>query len=206
MVNAMVTPKKEYTSHCPQRNQYPLHFISFPLDLDHFFLFLRYFSFFTSWPVVCTTHSFQPKRTQVVFIELEEMPSNRSSGLDFSDGRPPNRTLDQHPDLKLNEGSTHLQRNKTERRRLQGLQRSLTVTSMTGSGDSKNHSWMERFNLWMINEGGRQLFFGVWIFLHLLVAVFGFIHYQVKDNLNNARATFGITFGALPVHSPPFTC
>ncbi|KAF5325318.1 hypothetical protein D9619_009796 [Psilocybe cf. subviscida] len=122
------------------------------------------------------------------------MPSNRSSGLDFSDGRPPNRTLDQHPDLKLNEGSLHLQRNKTERRRLQGLQRSLTVTSMTGSGDSKDRSFMERFNLWMINEGGRQLFFAVWIFLHLLVAVFGFFHYQLKDNLNNARKTFGITF------------
>ncbi|PFH48925.1 hypothetical protein AMATHDRAFT_148777 [Amanita thiersii Skay4041] len=46
----------------------------------------------------------------------------------------------------------------------------------------------------MINEGGRQLFFGVWVFLHLIVAVLGFAHYQIKDNLNTARATFGITF------------
>jgi NADPH oxidase len=46
----------------------------------------------------------------------------------------------------------------------------------------------------MINEGGRQLFFGVWIFLHLLVAVFGFLNYQLKDNLVDARATFGVTF------------
>jgi len=46
----------------------------------------------------------------------------------------------------------------------------------------------------MINEGGRQLFFGVWIFLHLLVAVFGFLNYQLKDNSVLARAAFGITF------------
>jgi NADPH oxidase len=54
---------------------------------------------------------------------------------------------------------------------------------------------MRKFDLWMINEGGRQVFFGVWIFLHLLVAAFGFFHYQVKDNLTQARATFGVTFG-----------
>ena len=47
----------------------------------------------------------------------------------------------------------------------------------------------------MINEGGRQLFFGVWIFLHMLVAVLGWMHYSLKDNLVTARATFGITFG-----------
>lgn len=51
-----------------------------------------------------------------------------------------------------------------------------------------------RLKLWMINEGGRQLFFGVFILLHLLVGVLGYIHYQVKDNLNNARKTFGAGF------------
>lgn len=89
---------------------------------------------------------------------------------------------------------------------MQGLQRSLTVTSMTGRGDSKDRSFSEKFNLWMINEGGRQLFFGVWVLLHLLVAVFGFIHYSLKDNLNNARKTFGITFGASLFLSTPSTC
>ncbi|EDR10316.1 NADPH oxidase B [Laccaria bicolor S238N-H82] len=52
----------------------------------------------------------------------------------------------------------------------------------------------EKFSIWMINEGGRQLFFGTWIFLHLLVAVFGFMNYQLKDNLVDARALFGVTF------------
>jgi hypothetical protein len=31
---------------------------------------------------------------------------------------------------------------------------------------------------------------------HLLVAVFGFLNYDLKDNLTDARATFGITYGA----------
>jgi len=48
----------------------------------------------------------------------------------------------------------------------------------------------------MINEGGRHLFFAVWILLHILVAAFGFFNYELKDNLVNARATFGITYRA----------
>ena len=57
----------------------------------------------------------------------------------------------------------------------------------------------------MINEGGKQLFFGVYIFLHLLVAVFGFMHYQLKDNAEGARAVFGITFreSLVPLLSVP---
>jgi len=119
------------------------------------------------------------------------MASKHSSGLDFSD----RGTLDQHPDMSnnyLGRAPSHLQRNKTERRRLQGLQRSLSnsVTKVP----FKPQGWRQKWNLWMINEGSRQIFFGVWIFLHLLVAVFGFINYQLKDNSVNARATFGVTF------------
>ncbi|KAF5313418.1 hypothetical protein D9611_008566 [Ephemerocybe angulata] len=122
-----------------------------------------------------------------------------ASGLDFSDGKltGPTATLAAHPDLAGNKTLTnepsHLQRNKTERRRLQGLQRSNTTTSVTKSAPG-TRGWKSRFDVWMINEGGKQLFFGVWIFLHLLVAVFGFLHYQLKDNSQGARDTFGITF------------
>lgn len=126
----------------------------------------------------------------------------RSSGFDFSDGRMsgPNATLAQHPDLADNailNGSKqpgHLQRNKTERRRLQGLQRSDTSAASKGGPPRPARGWRQRFDVWMINEGGRQLFFGVWILLHLLVAIFGFMHYQLKDNAEGARAVFGITF------------
>jgi NADPH oxidase len=125
--------------------------------------------------------------------------SYRSSGLDFSDGRltGPVATLAAHPDLAdyktLTSQPSHLQRNKTERRRLQGLQRTLTTSSAT-KGAPEQKGWKDRFDVWMINEGGKQLFFGVYIFLHLLVAVFGFMHYQLKDSSQGARDTFGFTF------------
>jgi len=131
------------------------------------------------------------------------MSLKRNSGLDFSDGTVPNQTFEQHPDLgeKARPHEVHLQRNKTERRRLQGLQRTLTTTSATKARDHPM-SWKDKFDVWMINEGGRQLFFGVYILLHLLVAIFGFIHYQLKDNSEGARATFGFTFRAFMLLLP----
>ena len=128
------------------------------------------------------------------------MPKKRSSGLDFADRRPSNtnNTFEHHPDLAYNQdnGSVHLQRNLSERKRLQGLQRTLTnVSSFTAPRTQR--TFKEKFNVWLINEGGRQIFFGSWIFLHLLVVVFGFLNYQLSDDLVDARATFGITYRAL---------
>lgn len=121
--------------------------------------------------------------------------SRRSSGLDFSDANNPQEHLrEQHPDLAdSNVSGAALQRNRTERRRLQGMQKTQANTVNTST---EPKTFLATLNIWLINEGGRQLFFGVWIFLHLLVAVFGFINYQLKDNLVTARAAFGITFCA----------
>lgn len=103
-----------------------------------------------------------------------------------------------HPDLPVGGNQVHLQRNKTERVRLQGLQRTLSATSKgsvpSNSKAAMKNTFLNRWRHWMINEGGRQLFFGIFILLHLLVGVMGYIHYQVKDNLNQARATFGAGF------------
>lgn len=120
----------------------------------------------------------------------------RSSGLDFSDGKVP--ALEQHPDVALNGNQpSHLQRNKTERRRLQGLQR-VNSTAAAKATAYTPQTWKEKWDRWMINEGGRRLFFFVWIFLHVLVAVLGAMHYSLKDNLVGSRATFGETFGECP--------
>ena len=117
----------------------------------------------------------------------------RSSGLDFSDRGGP--ALDMHPDIVLSAGNPNLQRNKTERNRLQGLMRSTTLTGPPAATDTKAMSWKEKWDLWMINEGGRRLFFFTWVFLHLLVFAFGWVHYDLKDNLVTARSIFGVTFG-----------
>ncbi|KAJ7586196.1 NADPH oxidase B [Mycena floridula] len=46
----------------------------------------------------------------------------------------------------------------------------------------------------MINEGARRIFFTLFILFHLLVGLFGFFHYQMKDNLTNSRKMFGLGF------------
>ena len=121
-------------------------------------------------------------------------PVRRSSGYHFADSQGILPYLqEQHPDLTIaNVNGSALQRNKTERRRLQGLQRTRSNLSVTARVEPK--TMQDVFNVWLINEGGRQLFFGVWVFLHLLVAVLGFINYEFKDNSENARALFGVTF------------
>jgi len=113
----------------------------------------------------------------------------RSSGFDFVD-RTVVVTPDIHPDLP----PTTLQRNKSERFRLQGLMRTDTLTSITPSRREKSSDFITRWQAWMVNEGGRRLFFGVFIFLHIIVAVFGTMHYGFKSNLSGARKTFGPTY------------
>lgn len=113
----------------------------------------------------------------------------RSSGFDFRD-----RTTvapDIHPDLP----PTTLQRNKTERFRLQGLMRSDTVSEKSQSTAQKAKNMAERWQAWMVNEGGRRIFFGLFLMLHILVGVLGTLHYGLKSNLSGARHTFGSTFG-----------
>lgn len=51
----------------------------------------------------------------------------------------------------------------------------------------------QKFDRWMVNEGYRRIFVGVFVLLHLFVFGFGFIHYTLKDNLVGPRALFGIT-------------
>ncbi|KAI9437961.1 NADPH oxidase [Lactarius indigo] len=122
------------------------------------------------------------------------MAPNRDDDFDFSDGRQ--SQFEEHPDLKIDADGlqpAHLQRNKTERRRLQGLQRSTTTTSRVVR-PYEPKTFAEKWRHWMINEGGKRLFFFVWVFLHLLVVALGILHYGLKDNLTTARATFGITF------------
>ncbi|KIY70242.1 NADPH oxidase [Cylindrobasidium torrendii FP15055 ss-10] len=118
----------------------------------------------------------------------------RSSGFDFLDrGGKGWVNLQEHPDMNPDKGNTptYLQRNKTERNRLQGLQRSLTVAAPKVAAP---RGWQQRYEVWMINDGGRHMFFGLFIFLHMLVFALGFMHYQLKDSSSKARAAFGVTF------------
>jgi len=46
--------------------------------------------------------------------------------------------------------------------------------------------------------GRTRLFIVVWMMLHLIGFAFAMVNYGLKDNLNNARSTFGFSYGSLP--------
>jgi hypothetical protein len=121
------------------------------------------------------------------------MSGRRSSGLDFSDRRD---ALDAHPDVALLRApSSSLQRNKSERRRLQGVMRTTTpVDGQTLPSQMKDSSIMERYHTWLINGGRAKVIFGFYIFLHVLVWTFGFLHYQLKDIFTSTRSILGVGF------------
>ncbi|KAF7377911.1 FAD-binding FR-type domain-containing protein [Mycena sanguinolenta] len=118
------------------------------------------------------------------------MASKRSSGLDFSDG---NSALKEHAisDVPI---TAFDQRNKAERARIQGIQTTTAPKGRVRHDPTRPKKLGEKISLWLINEGRQRIFFAVFILLHLVVAALGFVHYGLKDNLNNARKTFGITF------------
>ena len=125
------------------------------------------------------------------------MSGRRSSGLDFSDRRDALDALDAHPDIVLQRGpSASLQRNKTERRRLQGVMRTTAaVEGQTLPSQMKDTKIMERYQTWLINGGRAKLILGFYIFLHILVIVFGFMLYQLKDTFTGTRNIVSVGFG-----------
>ena len=81
---------------------------------------------------------------------------------------------------------------------MQGLMRIPTMRNGAATNaavENKQLTLKERWDLWMVNEGGRRMFFYIFVLLHIIVFVFGWLHYSLKDNLVTSRATFGITFG-----------
>jgi NADPH oxidase 2 len=131
------------------------------------------------------------------------MATKRSSGLDFSDRQGPLDALAAHPDvLARAPNATNLQRNKTERHRLQGLMRSISnARSNESSGNGslppskmRDEKLMDKYHTWLINGGRSQLLFGAYVFLHMLVFAMGFMHYQLKDSNIGTRAIVGLGF------------
>ncbi|WVQ97829.1 hypothetical protein IAU59_004944 [Kwoniella sp. CBS 9459] len=128
------------------------------------------------------------------------MPIRRSSNLSFDSGPPPlgyafsgqNAAISSE-DRPVVDRPTFLQRNKTERSRLQGLVHTMSNVS-TGGAAVKTGDWKERIKVWMVNEGGRKIFFFLWIFIHILAFAFALVHYTLKDNFVTARSSFNWKF------------
>lgn len=77
--------------------------------------------------------------------------------------------------------------------------RTTPLTRMLMSGEVSTEAprdlkVMEKFDRWMVNEGSRRLVLALFMLVHGMVFGFGFMNYYLKDNLTNARATFGLGY------------
>ena len=81
----------------------------------------------------------------------------------------------------------------SERSRLSPLTRML-MSGEVGEDPPRELTWWEKYDKWMVNEGSKRLFVLVFVLVHLMVFAFGFLNYDLKDNLTGARGTFGITY------------
>ncbi|KAL9111538.1 MAG: hypothetical protein Q9227_004026 [Pyrenula ochraceoflavens] len=81
----------------------------------------------------------------------------------------------------------------SERARWSPLQRMLMSGEMSGEAP-RDLTMREKFDRWMVNEGYRRLFVFVFAAVHAMIFAFGFMNYDLKDNLTQARQTFTITY------------
>lgn len=81
----------------------------------------------------------------------------------------------------------------SERTRSTPLSRMLLSGEVSGEAP-RNLRPREKFDRWMVNEGSRRMVVAVFATVHALIFGFGFLNYQLKDNLTTARANFGLTF------------
>lgn len=118
-------------------------------------------------------------------LQLHDVTHDQRAALDSDAHRPP---------MPVFPKPLTLRRNMTEASRLQGLMHRAGPSSSPSSATAEASTLSSQLRHWFINEGGRRTFFALWVLVHALVFSFGFVHYQLKDNLNGARGTFGWTF------------
>ena len=77
-------------------------------------------------------------------------------------------------------------------------ERALPLSRMLASGEMGDAplelTTLESVRRWMINEGSRRISVFIFLLVHAMIFGFGFANYQLKDNLNTARSTFGLGY------------
>lgn len=80
-----------------------------------------------------------------------------------------------------------------ERDRWPPLTRMLMSGEMSGEAP-RDLTWREKLGRWLAQQGSQNLFVFMFVIVHSMIFAFGFTNYHLKDNLNEARATFGVTY------------
>lgn len=82
---------------------------------------------------------------------------------------------------------------KGERARWPPLTRMLMSGEMSGE-PPRDLTPREKASRWLAHQGSQHLFIFMFVVVHSMIFAFGFINYHMKDNLTQARATFGVTY------------
>lgn len=82
---------------------------------------------------------------------------------------------------------------QSERDRWPPLTRMLMSGEMSGEAP-RDLTWREKLDRWLAQQGSQNLFVFMFVVVHSMIFAFGFTNYHLKDNLNEARATFGVTY------------
>ncbi|KAG0370597.1 ferric reductase NAD binding domain-containing protein [Gamsiella multidivaricata] len=62
-----------------------------------------------------------------------------------------------------------------------------------GDQAEENISLFQKISIWMINEGNRVIFFGIWIFVHIGLFGLAFFNFFYSDNFEKTRSILGVT-------------
>ncbi|KAF9286031.1 hypothetical protein BGZ68_003302 [Mortierella alpina] len=69
------------------------------------------------------------------------------------------------------------------------------LDSIPAGGDKvvdEEITWHQKISIWMINEGNRAIFFGLWIFVHIGLFGLAFFNFYYSDNFESTRQIVGI--------------
>ncbi|KAG0324170.1 hypothetical protein BGZ99_002133 [Dissophora globulifera] len=80
---------------------------------------------------------------------------------------------------------------RTNRNELAHL-RPLDPVPAGGDGADENISLYQKISIWMINEGNRVIFFGIWIFVHIGLFSLAFFNFYYSDNFQISRNIVGL--------------
>ena len=94
----------------------------------------------------------------------------------------------------LDYGVTRIGSSRAERGRSSPLSRMLASGEMSSSNRPQELTMVQSVGRWMINEGSRRISVFVFMLVHAMIFAFGFANYYLKDNLQTARATFGLGY------------
>lgn len=86
-----------------------------------------------------------------------------------------------------------MESNKPERARWPPLTRMLMSGEMSAE-PPRDLTWREKVSRWLAQQGSKHLFVFMFMVVHSMIFAFGFINYHMKDNMSQARLTFGTSY------------